>query len=56
MKATINRRDITELRELVEDTIEYFCDEKMISGEVTWTMVQCLAEAKLAEMKGELAS
>ena len=54
MKATINRRDITELRELIEDTMEYFCDNNMISGEVAWTMVECLAVAKVAQMKGEV--
>ena len=54
MKATINRRDITELRELIEDTMEYFCDDKMMSGEMAWTIVQCLATAKVAQLKGEL--
>ena len=55
MKATINRRDITELRELIEDTMEYFCDDKMMSGEMAWTIVQCLATAKVAQLKGEVA-
>ena len=54
MKATINRRDITEIRELIEDTMEYFCDDKMMSGEMAWTIVQCLATAKVAQLKGEL--
>ena len=52
MKATINRRDMTELRELIEDTMEFYCDNKMISGEVAWTMVECLAVAKVAQLKG----
>jgi hypothetical protein len=42
-----------ELKELIEDTVEYFCDDKMISGELTWLVVQTLAEAKLAQLKGE---
>ena len=54
MKATINRRDITEIRELIEDTMEFYCDDKMMSGEVAWTMVQCLATAKVAQLKGEV--
>ena len=35
------------LQELLEDSIEYYCDEHMVSGEVAWTMVASLAEAKL---------
>ena len=32
---------------------EYFTDEHFpISGETYWTCVQCLAEAKLAELQG----
>ena len=54
MKATINRRDITEIRELIEDTMEFYCDDKMMSGEMAWTIVQCLATAKVAQLKGEL--
>ena len=54
MKATINRQEMTELRELIEDTMEYFCDSNMISGEVAWTMVECLAVAKVAQLKGEV--
>ena len=35
------------LQELMEDSIEYYCDEQMVSGETAWTMVASLAEAKL---------
>ena len=35
------------LQALLEDTIEYYCDEHMVSGEVAWTMVASLADAKL---------
>jgi hypothetical protein len=46
---------LTELTQLNEDTAEYFCHENFpISGEVYWTCVQALAEAKLAEIRGEL--
>ena len=44
---------VAELKELIEDTVEYFCDDKMISGELTWLVVQTLAAAKLAQLKGE---
>ncbi len=35
------------LQELLEDSIEYYCDEHMVSGEIAWTMVASLADAKL---------
>jgi len=54
MKATINREEMIQLRELIEDTMEYFCDENMVSGEVAWLMVECLAVAKVAQLKGEI--
>ena len=38
---------LIELKEILEDTIEYFCDEHMVSGETAWTMVAALADAKL---------
>ena len=51
---TLDYQTHVELKELIEDTIEYFCDDKLISGELTWLVVQTLAEAKLAELKGEI--
>ena len=55
--ATISFQASTELREVVEDTIEYFCDEsakngEFISGETAWAMIECLAQAKQAQLKG----
>jgi len=38
---------LIELKEVLEDTIEYFCDENMVSGETAWNMVGALADAKL---------
>ena len=43
------------MRELHEDVAENFTDTFFpISGETYWTCVQALAEAKLAELRGEL--
>ena len=28
----------------------------MLSGELAWTVIECLATAKIAELKGELAA
>lgn len=52
----INRETLKDLQKLQEDIAEYFTDENFpLSGETYWTCVQCLAEAKLAELKGELS-
>jgi hypothetical protein len=51
----ITRESLNELTNLQEDTAEYFCHENFpISGELYWTCVHALSEAKLAEIKGEL--
>ena len=52
----ISGPQLTELTEVVEDTIEYFCDKEQVSGELAWTVLECLATAKIAELKGELAA
>ena len=52
----ISGPQLTELTEVVEDTIEYFCDQQQVSGELAWTVLECLATAKIAELKGELAA
>lgn len=51
----IQRSQLKDLQEIQEDMAEHFTDENFpISGETYWTCVQCLAEAKLAELRGEL--
>ena len=52
----ISGPQLKELTEVIEDTIEYFCDNNQISGQLAWTVTECLATAKLAELKGELAN
>ena len=49
---SVSRAQVQELRELLEDTLEYYCDENMVSGEVAWTVVECMAVAKLAQIQG----
>ena len=51
----ITREDLKEFNELLEDTVEYYCDQHMISGELAWTLVETLGTAKLAELRGLLA-
>jgi hypothetical protein len=51
----IERETLNALRELQEDMASHFTDENFpISGETYWTCVECLAQAKLAELRGEL--
>jgi len=52
----ISREQLQELREVIEDTVEYYCDQQMLSGELVWTCVETLGTAKLAELRGELAA
>ena len=52
----ISREQLAELRSVIEDTVEYACDQQMLSGELAWTVIQCLATAKIAELQGELAA
>ena len=53
-KYFIESEQLDEFNELIEDTLAYFCDEYMVSGELSWVLIQALAEAKLAEMRGEV--
>jgi hypothetical protein len=52
----ITREQLDELTSVIEDTVEYACDQQMLSGELAWTVIECLATAKIAELKGELAA
>jgi hypothetical protein len=46
-----------ELFELQEDMASHFTDEHFpLSGEAYWTVVECIAIAKLAELRGQLDS
>lgn len=50
----MTREQLTELTSLFEDTAEFYCDDNLISGQKLWTVLECLATAKLAELNGEL--
>ena len=51
---TLDRQAHQELRELLEDTVEYWCDQNMVSGELAWLIVETLGTAKIAQFKGEV--
>ncbi len=50
---TITKNQSTELQDAIEDALAQFCDTELVSGEVAWTLLECYAAAKLAEMNGE---
>lgn len=52
----ISKDQDTELTEIIEDSIGYFCDKEQVSGQLAWTCIESLATAKLAELNGELAA
>jgi hypothetical protein len=50
----LEREVFDDLTGLQEDVASAFTNENMISGEVYWTVVESLAEAKLAELRGKV--
>jgi len=40
--------------ELIQDSVEFCCDENMLTGEVAYTILECYSIAKLAQMRGEV--
>lgn len=52
----IDRETLNELTGLQEDVATSFTDENMMSGETYWSVVESLATAKLAELRGEVSS
>ena len=57
MSATRYTLDIElhdELKGVVEDAIEHFCNEYMISGELAWLVTETLATAKIEQFKGNV--
>ena len=43
------QNEAMEIMELIEDVVEYHCDEKLISGEKMWVMINALSTYKLKE-------
>ena len=38
-----------QLLEVIEDTVQYFCDENRVSGEKVWHMINALSETKVCQ-------
>lgn len=43
-----------QLIELIEDSVEYYCDENRISGELVYTIIEAYSAAKVAQLRGEV--
>ena len=52
----MSKDQLQELTEIIEDTIEYACDQWMISGEKAWNVAHCLTTAKLCELQGVVSA
>ena len=52
----VSREQLQELTEVIEDTVEYACDQYTMSGEKAWAIIECLAVAKQAEIAGLVSS
>ena len=52
--ATLDRDTHRDLVETIEDMVEYWCDANMMSGELAWVVVECLAKAKVAQLQGRV--
>ena len=44
----------SQLIELLEDTVEYYCDQNMLSGELIYTIIEAYSAAKVAQLRGEV--
>ena len=56
-RITVSPEFVTEVQELLEDSVEYLCRAEyeagnIISGETVYKVIECLAIAKQAEMQG----
>ncbi len=43
----------TDVLEMIEDMVEYYCDQNMVSGEKIYSMIYELSYAKLEEFPNE---
>ena len=51
-KIVLDREAATELRELVEDAVQYWCDKHTIAGQTAWKVVTCASIAHEAQLQG----
>tara|TARA_B100000965_G_C19585232_1_gene755414 strand:+ start:2383 stop:2568 length:186 start_codon:yes stop_codon:yes gene_type:complete len=47
MNQKLLRQQASEVMELIEDVVEYYCDDNIVSGEQIWCMIGALSDYKL---------
>ena len=47
----LSRDHLDEITSVIEDTVQYACDQWMIPGPTLWTVLSALSESKLNEFK-----
>ena len=52
-EAQLLQEQALEIMEIVEDSVEHYCDNRMVSGEKIWVMIRALCDCKLAEFPFE---
>ena len=55
-KYSIDSEVLQEFQDIIEDSIQFFCDEYMISGELAWILTETFAQAKQEELNGTIVS
>ena len=50
----ITQEQHSQLIELIEDSVEYYCDQNRLSGEMIYTIINAYSAAKLAQLRGEV--
>jgi len=48
----LSREKLNEVTQTAEDLARYVCDRHQLSGELFWTVMSCLSEAKTAQLQG----
>ena len=48
----LSREKLNAVTQTAEDMAQYICDRHQLSGELFWTVISCLAEAKTAQIQG----
>ena len=41
--------ELIEIKEVIEDSVEYICTEHQLSGEKVWTMINSISDAHLKQ-------
>ena len=52
----VTKQALRDIEDGIDELSYEVCNSEFISGEAFYTIISCYAEAKLAELAGELAS